>query len=122
MTLRNFQYYLTHAFDTNEQKSDNLIATIRLSLVKHFFSNWKLILSTNMLFYKITIFSKCSVSPKNACLYENVSNLLKEVCLRHLLLLQLMYVSKKPVLEEAFKTSFGQQNATPPLESISQQV
>jgi hypothetical protein len=33
-----------------------------------------------------------------------------------------MYVSKKPVLEEAFKTSFGQQNATPPLESISQQV
>jgi hypothetical protein len=33
-----------------------------------------------------------------------------------------MYVSKKPVLEEAFKTSFGQQNATPPLESITQQV
>ena len=33
-----------------------------------------------------------------------------------------MYVSKKPVLEEAFKTSFGQQNATPPLETISQQV
>ena len=29
-----------------------------------------------------------------------------------------MYVSKKPALEEVFKTSFGQQNSTPPLESV----
>jgi hypothetical protein len=29
-----------------------------------------------------------------------------------------MYVSKKPALEEAFKTSFGQQNSTPPLETV----
>ena len=34
----------------------------------------------------------------------------------------LMYVSKKPALEEVFKTSFGQQNSTPPLESIRANV
>ena len=34
----------------------------------------------------------------------------------------LMYVSKKPALEEVFKTSFGQQNCTPPLESIRSNV
>ena len=33
-----------------------------------------------------------------------------------------MYVSKKPALEEVFKTSFGQQNSTPPLESIRSTV
>lgn len=34
----------------------------------------------------------------------------------------LMYVSKKPALEEVFKISFGQQNSTPPLESARENV
>ncbi|XP_040570676.1 WD repeat and FYVE domain-containing protein 3 isoform X2 [Lepeophtheirus salmonis] len=53
------------------------------------------------------------------CSPESLEEELKEDCSK---IWEELYVTKKPALEEVFKTSFGQQNTTPSLVSVKSQI